>query len=64
MTVIGRQNDTFTNNYAHYTLRGAPCPTLPYITTAFRMKCNLLQINFVHANVLNRAYNLLYMRVL
>ena len=30
MTVTERQNDKFTNNYAHYTLRGAACPTLPY----------------------------------
>jgi len=35
MTVTGHQNDKFTNSYAHYALREATCPTLPYKETLF-----------------------------
>jgi len=38
MTVTESQNYKFTNNYVHFTLMGAPCPTLPYNTPSFDAK--------------------------
>ena len=53
MTAQGRQNVKSMNNYAHFPLRGAPCPTLPYTENSYDVACLNFGLNTLGSNSLN-----------